>query len=170
MSPISNWSRATSHLDVSSDLSKLHELWQRTKRELRARSEELSDLKASTARIQTDARLSKVHESESTRLSAESAELKDRLRFTEVQLSAARKENERWSRSFEDVNGQLQQQQLEWERQRSAMHVESSRTRDYECRLRELEGAKKDLVTKSIAELRDNEEEMQHSRHVPLQL
>jgi len=88
MSPISNWSRATSsHLDVSSDLSKLHELWQRTKRELRARSEELADLKTSTARMQTDARLSKVHESESTRLSAESAELKDRLRFTEVQAS-----------------------------------------------------------------------------------
>ena len=65
MSPISNWSRATSHVasprDVSSDLSKLHDLWQRTKRDLRERSEELADLKASTARVQTDARLSKVH-------------------------------------------------------------------------------------------------------------
>ncbi len=85
--------------EESSNSQNVFELWKRASTELKAKSKELAELKASL-RQSTNGSLVDVME-------ANTLDLKDKLRFLERQLQIAREQNDRWGQSYDDVTNQL---------------------------------------------------------------
>lgn len=117
-------------MTVQREIVRLHELWQKAKRELAVKDAECTEWRDKYQRL-ASSELSRSQARKFQELEGMTMEFKDKLRFMvrgaarrccvarsraqmlgaqELQLASAREENERWSNSYEEVVRELEQQ------------------------------------------------------------
>ena len=113
--------RSMAHLEEQHqrEMIRIHELWQGTKEQLRNKTRELEEVRAQMKTKQDgDGVVGQMH--------ALTIELRDKLRFTELQLAAAREEGSVLASQMEGMRHQLGDAQVEATEQRELYHRQVS--------------------------------------------
>lgn len=122
------------------EMIRIHEMWQATKTELRNKTRELEELNAEQVRQRKEG------EAAAQQIHGLTLELRDKLRFTELQLAGAREEGSSLATNAEELRQQL-----------AAAHATISEQRDLlrrqELHLRDLQGAMQLLEQEKQARL-----------------
>ena len=146
---------ATSSAEKTTDPSEyeaIRKLWVAAKEELRQKTEALNRLQVNdrpSVRSVPQKKPSPVRGN----ATIETQELRDRLRFTELQLASTRKENDKWSRDFDRLSAQYDEDK----RHIRKLQKLKSRVHELEARCEIAESSKEELMTKSLGAMRTHE-------------
>ncbi|KAL3904786.1 MAG: hypothetical protein SGPRY_011160, partial [Prymnesium sp.] len=109
------------------EMIRIHELWQATKAQLRTKTQELEQVRASVA---AQSKAKGESEAAINQLHSISVELRDKLRFTELQLSAAREEGTSLAASIDLLKRELDEAHAEAANQRDLVHRQACAAAD----------------------------------------
>ena len=122
------------------EMIRIHEMWQATKTELRNKTRELEELSANISADQTRHR--KDNDAAVQQMHGLTLELRDKLRFTELQLAAAREEGSALASNSEEIRQQLANAHASLSEQRDLFHRQGSQSRDLQNAVQLLEQEK----------------------------
>ncbi|KAL1521837.1 hypothetical protein AB1Y20_021488 [Prymnesium parvum] len=125
------------------EMIRIHEMWQASKAELRSKAQELEEVRS------MDAYGSKVRrESDATvgQMQALTLELRDKLRFTELQLSAAREEGAKLAATQDQMRRELARLHTEANSQREYGHRQAPQLMEMQAAMTRVEQEKQELI------------------------
>ena len=143
------------NIDVD-EYESIKSAWIRAKKELQQKTDELNKLQLRGEKSKTHVFRVAAYNANEDSNDVNSNELKDRLRFTELQLASTRRENDKWSRDFDNLATKYEADKKEIRQ----LQQEKLRIQELETRCKIAEDSKEDLMTKSLAAIRKHETEM----------
>ena len=142
------------------EIVRIHELWQKAKAELRAKSRELADLRGRIAIADTTTGRVEMQLNELSRVQHEALELREVLRSTEEELEQKRLENDRWHRHAEHLKQKLRDSERKLAESNLRQQNQAGKIREFEARLTQIESEKANLLSRSLNDIRNQEEDM----------
>lgn len=138
------------------EIIRIHELWQHTKNELKAKARELAELERTRAmeieQVQSE------HTNGMREMQVIAIELRDKTRVLETQLQGAREENRRLAEQAADAQRKTREAQLQAETQTSSARHYEQRMGELQESLRTLQRERKEVIDKSYADFRRQED------------
>ena len=125
------------------EMIRIHEMWQATKAELRSKTRELEDLKSGD--VQANSRVKRDNDAAERQMHALTQELRDKVRFTELQLAAAREEGTALASNLNDMRRQLAEAQADATEQRELYHRQAPHVMEAQTQLAYAEREKQEL-------------------------
>ena len=140
------------------EIVRIHELWQKAKRELRERTSELAELRNSLHAATNSQRAVERSIDDSQALHEQNMRLTERLRITERDLEDARTENDRWLAHSEHLTMQLRESEGRLGEATARYRQQGVRLSEFEARALRVEDEKKSMLSRSLADARDQDE------------
>ena len=155
MSPISH---SASVALQQREIVRIHELWQKAKAELRAKTAELSNLKTSASVTSSSSRRIQSQMEDTATLQARNVRLSESLQVTEKDLTHSRAENDKWQLHSEHLTLQLRESEGRLGEATARYRQQSLKLQQFEGRMSEVESEKNEILSRSLADVRDHDE------------
>ena len=140
------------------EIVRIHELWQKAKAELRAKSAELAEMRTTLRDATTSQRAVAESIKDTQTLHDPTLRLTERLRTVESDLEQARSENDRWHAHSEHLTMQLRESEGRLGEATARYRQQGLRLSEIESRAVRMEAEKKSILSRSLADVRDQDE------------
>mmetsp|Transcript_6770 Transcript_6770/g.16329 ORF Transcript_6770/g.16329 Transcript_6770/m.16329 type:complete len:547 (-) Transcript_6770:65-1705(-) len=138
------------------EIYRIHELWTHTKNELKSKARELSELERTRA-MELE-QLQSEHTHGMKEMQSIALELRDKCRVLETQLTGAREESRRQAEQVQESQRRVREAQLQAEQQSSGSRQSETRIRELQETVRALQRERKEVIDKSYADFRRQED------------
>ena len=140
------------------EIVRIHELWQKAKAELRAKAAELAELKTRVGYADLAQQRVQAQMEDTAQLQGEVSRLQERLKVADADLEQARNENDRWHAHSQHLTLQLRESEGRLGEATARYRQQGLRLKQFEGRLGEIEDEKREILTRSLADVRDHDE------------
>ena len=140
------------------EIVRIHELWQKAKSELRSKSQELSDLQQKTNILDSSSRRIHSQMEDTAQLQSQNLRMSERLKVLETDLDQSRNENDKWQLHSEHLTLQLRESEGRLGEATARYRQQSLRLQQFEGKVNEIEEEKREILTRSLADVRDHDE------------
>lgn len=138
------------------EIFRIHELWQHTKNELKAKARELAELER--VRAMELEQMQSEHTNGMREMQAIAIELRDKTRMLETQLQNSREENRRLAEQAQDAQRKAREAHLQAETTQTNSRQYEQRISELQEALRTLQRERKEVIDKSYADFRRQED------------
>lgn len=140
------------------EIVRIHELWQKAKAELRAKSAELTEMRTTLRDATTSQRAVEESIKDTQTLHEQNLRLTERLRTVEADLEQARSENDRWHAHSEHLTMQLRESEGRLGEATARYRQQGLRLNEIESRAVRMEEEKRSILSRSLVDVRDQDE------------
>ena len=140
------------------EIVRIHELWQKAKTELRQRTAELTSLKTRTNVLDSSSRRIQSQMEDTAQLQSQNLRMAEQVKVMEQDLDQSRNENDKWQLHSEHLTLQLRESEGRLGEATARYRQQSLRLNQFEGRVSEIEEEKNDILSRSLADVRDHDE------------
>jgi hypothetical protein len=140
------------------EIVRIHELWQKAKAELRQKSAELTAIKTSQNVLHASSKRIQTQMEDTAQLQAQNLRMAEGTKVMEQDLEQSRNENDKWQLHCEHLTLQLRESEGRLGEATARYRQQSLRLNQFEGRVQAIEEEKNDILTRSLADVRDHDE------------
>jgi hypothetical protein len=140
------------------EIVRIHELWQKAKAELRMKTSELAELKTKTNILDNSSKRIQTQMEDTAQLQSQNLRMAEQIKVIEKDLEQARNENDKWQLHSEHLTLQLRESEGRLGEATARYRQQSLRIKQFEGRMNEVEEEKNEILSRSLADVRDHDE------------